>query len=308
MKKLIFGAIFLMVSLLILSGCINKSVQDNVNKSDKLTVAVSIFPIFDIVKQVAGDKIDTTLILSPGSSPHTYEITPTEVKKLQGAELLIVTGLGIDDWILNVANSIPGSTVFDLSKFVKLQEYNLQGANHIPDPDEQGNQIYDPHYWLEPNNAIIIAETIEKKFSELDPENAGYYEESAQTFIDKINFQDKVWTSKLNKIQQKDILVFHDAWGYFADHFGLFIAASFEPFPVQEPTPKYLKELQDIVNEKKIKTIFVEPQLSTQSISALAKDLGVSINVLDPLGGVNGRNSYIELIDFNVNNIYDLLK
>jgi len=113
---------------------------------------------------------------------------------------------------------------------------------------------------------------------------------------------------KNRRFKTKNIVVFHDAWGYFADHFGLTVVGTFEPFPGQEPTPQYLKELQVAVKDYNIKALFAEPQLSQDSIKTLAKDLGVDIKVLDPTGGVEGRMSYIEMMDFNVNNVYELLK
>ncbi|OIO19225.1 MAG: hypothetical protein COY69_01010 [Candidatus Magasanikbacteria bacterium CG_4_10_14_0_8_um_filter_32_14] len=307
MKKIIFVGILSLVLVVFLSGCL-LNFQTKQKTNDKLKVAVTIFPIYDIVREIAGDKIEVSLVLPPGASPHTFEVSTSQIKNLQGIKTLFVVGQGLDNWSQNIISSVPDSQIFDLSKTITLKPFDIQDSNHTPDPDEEGSGQYDPHYWLDPTNAISVAKVVSKQLAVLSPENEVYFNQRAEDFINNLLARDIVWKEKLSGLENNKLVVFHDAWGYFADYYGLDIVASFEPFPGQEPTPQYLKELQIAVKDYNIKTLFAEPQLSQDSIKTFARDLGVDIKVLDPNGGVEGRNSYIEMMEFNVENVYELLK
>jgi len=310
-KGRIILSLLIIIILIIIGNVIFTKSHKNKNQEinpNQIKVAATIFPIYDILKNVGGDKIEPILILPPGASPHTFEISPEQIKNLQNAKIIFTIGQNLDSWLNNIADAIPNSQLFDLYTQVNLVTLDATNPNHRPDEDEEKSTGYDPHYWLNPENAILIAKATAKQLSIVDSANISYYEERSNNFISQLTKADKGWKEKLDNLSEKNIVVFHDAWGYFADHFNLNIIGTFEPFPGQEPTPKYLTELQKTVEENNIQTLFVEPQLSQESITTLASDLGVKIDVLDPLGGVEGRNNYIELINFNVENIYNLLK
>lgn len=313
-KKIFLGVTLTLSVLLFLSGCSNVQPNTDVGQNlelennKKLQVVASTYPLYDLLREVGGDKIDAKVILPPGASPHTFEVSASQIKSLQGTKLFFINGQSLDNWVSTIINSVSGTQTFDLSTSVKLQKLDKNNPNHTPDPDEEDTTGYDPHYWLNPDNAILLVQAISNKLAELDKANKDYYYSNGQNFIARLAIRDIEWKNRLGGLKEKNIVVFHDAWGYFADHFGLTIVATFEPFPGQEPTPQYLKELQKTVKDDNIKTLFVEPQLSQDSIKTLAKDLGLDIKVLDPLGGVEGRMNYIDLIEYNVNNIYDLLK
>jgi len=153
-----------------------------------------------------------------------------------------------------------------------------------------------------------MAESIAFEFSRIDPAGEDYYYSNALNFRQEIDSKNSVWKESLVGLRNKNIIALHDAWNYFADHFGLNIIASFEPYAGREPSPQYLINLQHEVLENDVKVIFTEPQLSHGSIISFATDLDLNIAILDPLGGVEGRNSYIDLINYNVNSVADALK
>lgn len=308
MKKIIMLAV-LLVSTIVLSGCsLTKNDFENTENS-KIKVAASIFPIYSIVSEIAGDRADVNLILSAGASPHTFEMTTSQIKNLQGTKKIFVNGQNLDSWVNNVSSVIVESEIVDLSEVVDLKRYEENVLNDIHDEYDEHDEYpnsYDPHYWLSPANIYTVAEEILNQLCELSPQDQDYFSGNYNSFVNRLQSKDVEWQEKINSLSDKNIFVFHDAWGYFADHFGLNIVGTFEPFPGQEPSAQYITELQDKVKENNIKTLFVEPQLSQNSIQTLAKDLGVSIEIIDPLGGVEGRASYIEMMDYNVENIYNL--
>ena len=109
----------------------------------------------------------------------------------------------------------------------------------------------------------------------------------------------------LDEVKKQPIITFHDAFGYFSDHFGITVVATVEPFAGKEPTPQYLVELGNIIKELNVRYLFTEPQLSSRNIQAFASDNNLVVGVLDPIGGLQTRETYIELISFNVNALKD---
>jgi len=308
-KTILFLAIFFLGGV-VLTGCGQTTEPNNkTTEGEKIKIAATIFPLYDIVKQVGGDKIEAILILPPGSSPHTFEVSPSQIKNLQNTKLFFMIGAGVDGWTKNITNTVGNTKLVNLEKNINLQLFEHEDhENNEETGDEHGHDEFDPHYWLSPDNAKIMAKKIAVELSLLDTENKNYYKTQSQSFINKLVKKDVEWQNKINNITKKDLVVFHDAWGYFANHFSLNIVATFEPFPGKIPSPQYLINLQEKVREYNINTLFIEPQLSQEATVTLAKDLGVTVAILDPLGGVTGRESYIDLIDFNVNSICQLLK
>lgn len=281
-------------------------------QSAKLKVAATIFPLFDIVKNVGGDKIEPILILPPGASPHTYEASPSNVKLLQDAKLMFTIGAGVDTWAETLVVDQPDKKVVSLAQAIDLKPFAHQSHEDEVEESEHEHEhepgSLDPHYWLSPVNGIIMAEEIAKELSLIDSANKDYYEAQAAKFISTLKVEAALWQNKLSQLNKKELVVFHDAWGYFANYFGLEIVAVFEPFPGKTPSPQYLIGLQEKIKEHKISSLFVEPQLSQEALTTLSQDLKVKVGVLDPLGGVETRNSYIELLSYNVTNVYEALK
>jgi len=312
-KKIIWGGVFsfLFVGVLFLSGCTFNQSARQVNNTEKVKVAATIFPLYDIVKTVGGEKIDPILILPPGASPHTYEVSPSQINEVQGAKLFFTIGGEVDAWAKDIANVIDNVQIVELNELLQLKPFGSFNSNHVSlDEPVSGDTKadMDPHTWLDPDNAEIMAEKIAVYLEEVDFINKDYYENNAQDFVANLKMKDQQWQDKMENLTKKDLVVFHDAWGYFADHFDLHIAGAFEPFSGKSPTPQYLINLQNIIKKDNITALFVEPQLSKEAINTFANDLKVKVDVLDPLGGIDERNSYINMIDYNINNIYESLK
>lgn len=298
----VLGLLSLIAGIYMLNNGKKQEEKNNVSGGDKIEVATTIFPLYDIVKIVGGEKVDVKLVLAPGASPHTFEVTPGQVKDFQSVQVFFTIGHGIDDWTNDIATSVDGAEVFAVDENISLMPFEHKEG----ESEHEGSE--DPHYWLSPNNAEQISKNVAEKLSLMDPENADYYKNNSDNFLNQLEMKEKQWQEKIAVLDKRDIVVFHNAWGYFAKEFVFNVVTSFEPFPGKSPSPQYLADFQNEVMQSNIKTLFVEPQFSENSISTLAKDLGVSIEVIDPIGGVSGRESYIDLIDFNVNVIYKALK
>jgi zinc transport system substrate-binding protein len=264
------------------------------DKTGKTAVAATIYPLYDIALNVAGKDAEVKLILPPGASPHLFEFSPKQLEGLQNVREIFAIGHGLDDWAAQVTNVAKGARVTVVDKGIEFRKFE--------------NGAIDPHYWLHLGNARQIADNIAKGLAELDPANAEAYRARADAYKIKLSEKEFKLRGVLTSAQGKPILTFHDAWFYFAGNFGLKIAGTFEPAAGEEPTPRYLAGLRREIGEKRIRIIFVEPQLSTAVLESFAEDNDLSVAELDPLGGVEGRKTYLELMEFNANSIRQALE
>ncbi|HET6370024.1 MAG TPA: metal ABC transporter substrate-binding protein [Nitrospiria bacterium] len=255
----------------------------------KAAVAATIYPLYDIARNVAGEDAEVKLILPPGASPHLFEFSPKQLEGLQNAREVFAIGHGLDDWAAQVASVAKDARVIVVDRGIELRKFE--------------NGAIDPHYWLHLGNARQIADNIAKSLAEVDPEHAEAYRARSDAYKMKLSEKERELKEVLTSAQGKPILTFHDAWFYFAGNFGLTIAGTFEPAAGEEPTPRYLAALRQEIGEKRIRIIFVEPQLSTAVLESFAEDNHLSVAELDPLGGVEGRKTYLELMEFNANSI-----
>ena len=260
----------------------------------KLTVAGTIYPLYDIARNVAGNKAEVKFIVPPGASPHLFEFSPRQLQALQDVRAVFAIGHGLDNWATQVTNVVKGARVITVDQGIDLRTF------------EDGTT--DPHYWLHFGNARKITDNIATTLIAIDPAHADAYRENANAYKEKLAEKERELKEVLAPAQGMPILTFHDAWFYFGENFGLKIAGTFEPAAGVEPTPRYLAALQRKIKSEHIGIIFIEPQLSTGVLESFAKDNKVSIAELDPLGGVEGRTSYLELMEFNANAIRQALQ
>lgn len=264
-------------------------------------VAATIFPIYDIAKNIAGNNMDVELLLPPGASPHTFEPTPQQVQDLQGVRTFFTIG-DLDEWAHDIIDTIAGAEDVHLADFVNVRKFEEEGEHH-EEEDEHDHGSVDPHYWLDPANAALIAKTISDTLIEIDPENRDDYLANLQKYEAQLVELNGFISQRLANVRENPFITMHDAWGYFEEAFDLTIAGAFEQSPGREPTPQELAQLTELVEENEVRVIFTEPQLSTQSIEPIARDLGLTIEILDPIGGEGERNSYIDMMKFNAEQI-----
>lgn len=260
----------------------------------KPKVAATIFPLYDLVRIIGGDDIDTVLILPPGASPHTFEPTASTMKQLQGVLAIFEIGHGLDNWFSLLENPFYNTTFVGMDKNIQLRVST--------DTDEHDSDSVDPHYWMDPTNARIMADTIVEELSLLVPEHTAAFNTRAEKFKDELTKKDVQWQEEMAQVKNKNIVTFHDAFMYFADHFQLRVVATFEPFPGREPTPQYLIDLKKEIEKNNITFMYIEPQLSARSLETFAKDNGIALGVLDPEGSKE-RAGYIDMIEYNVETI-----
>ena len=314
----------------------------------KLVLSGTIFPVYDIVRQIAGDKADVSLLLDPGESPHTFNMTPSVQRAISESAIVFGIGEGLDEWIVDSDNYFVLTSGIELRGWPDEDGHDDHDAHddhdddkhkdddddhddhdhdddkkhdddddhddHDDDDDHEGHDHHghdhsgaDPHYWLSPLNGIQMANNVAAELKRLDPENAAYYDANLAAFTEELEALHAELVELAEEVHNDAFITLHDAWYYFAATFDLNLVGSFEPAAAEEPSPRYLKKLADTVEEHDVHAIFSEPQLSTSSLEGFASDYGLEIAVLDPLGGIDTRDSYQGLLRYNIETLVETL-
>lgn len=271
MKKLvsIFLSTVIICSLFSISGC---GKTEKVQKPEgKISIVTTIFPYYDFVRQLAGDKADIRLLLSPGSDPHSYEPTPSDIVAIENCDLFIYNGGESDEWVDGVLSSIENKNV----KVMKMMEYvtlrheqsmdhNHEHAEHedMDDNDEghdhEEGEEYDEHIWTSIRNAERMSASIADELISLDSKNSDYYNEKKADYISSLDSLDKKFTEVANN-KKRDTLVFGDRFPflYFVSDYDLGYECAFPGCSHEtEPSTAVVSHLIDFTRENNIPVVF----------------------------------------------------
>lgn len=271
--------VFLILLVIVFSGC---SVQEK--KADsKDVVFVSILPQQYIVQQLAGEAFTVEVMMPPGSSPHIYEPSPAQIRKLSMAKAYIRMGqIGFEKvWMdkLSAANS--KMIVFDQSQGVSFIENECNHDHQAETHAEHNHGIVDPHIWLSTVEMNVQAENITRFLTELLPDSAQYFQSNLSKFKSTLALTDKKIQDLLRDTKRKEFMIYHPALAYFARDYNLKqLTLEFEG---KEPSGKYMAELIGVIKEKGIRTIFIQREFPVERAEVLAKELNAAVEVLDPL-------------------------
>ena len=294
----------------------NQEVEVVEQEAHALEVAATIFPVADLVEQVAGDDVVVRQLLPSGASPHLFQFSPKQIAQLQNVDLVFGIGHGIDNWTEQLTETINAKFI-TLDNGVTVREIQTHEDEHDDHNDEHGHDSdahdhgpTDPHYWLNPFNIEPMIATIVAELSVRDPEHAQEYETRAHAYVqNQLLPAIQELQTVAQRGEQQRVIALHDAWYYFADAFGVEIIGVFEPAAAEEPSPRYLAELAHAIEDyeahgEPITALWAEPQLSTNALEAFSRDHNVPVVLVDPIGGVEGRMSYIDLVRYNIRTIF----
>ncbi len=266
----------------------------------RTSVVVSIHPLFDIVRQVAGAHADVVRVLPPGASPHTFDPTPRDVGRIADADLVVLNG-GLDLWLRELVEASGSrAPLVEVIADERVQGV-LRGA--FPDLlpiDAHGAVLgFNPHVWLDPLVMREAAALVAEALADVDPANAEAYATAASRVRQELLDLDAELEALLGPIAGAAFVPFHDAWPYFAARYGLDLIVEIEPFPGREPSPAYLRYALGKIAASGASAVFSEVQLNRRPAEVVAAEAGIELFELDPLGGFPGREAYDELLRHN---------
>ncbi len=270
----------------------------NVLFAAPLNVFVSVLPQKTFVERIGGEQVNVEVMVQPGHSPHTYEPTPRQVSALAESDLYIRIGVPFEDaWIPRIQATNPNLKILDLREGISLRRLE---AHHHHDDDHHHHHNHshshhhhqqptthhhhsdlDPHIWTSPRLVRIMAERIRDQLSLLDPDHADYYRHTQQVFDDELAILDRHLRARLEPLQYRRFLVYHPAWGYFADDYGI------EQIAIEhqgkEPGARRLNALINQAREVGARVVFVQPQFDRRSAETVARAINGRVEVIDPL-------------------------
>jgi zinc transport system substrate-binding protein len=261
----------------------------NIPGSGNKIITVSIAPFKYFVEQIAGNDFVVNIMVPSGSDPHTYEPFPEQINKLRKSVAYISNGyLGFEmNWLDRFYEANPemkklslGDMIDPISSVPKKERGHIEGA--------------DPHYWVSPRCALMIAASVRELICELNPSQTQKYEANYLILISKIQEVDKKAKQLFSDDPKKCFMIYHPNLAYIARDYGL------EEIPVEfegkEPTPSRMKELIDRARKDKLKSIFVQVEYDTKNAKAIAGEIGAQIILIDPLSE-NWQKSTTDIID-----------
>jgi len=256
--------------------------------SSRLPVAASILPLADFTRNVGGNRIDVTVMVPAGSSPHTYEPTPARARTIADASVLVLNGVGLEFWaekLIDAANN-PDLIVVWTADGVQTIEDKNEHERHVEEGrqhshhHEKGN----PHVWLDPINAIHQVKKIRDALIQADPGGGEIYQANADRYIRQLKDLDEEIRRTVATFASKEFISFHAGYSYFVRRYGLELVAVVERTPGREPSPKEIANIVKTARKFNVKAIFAEPQFPPKAAQVIAEECGAEVLFLNPLG------------------------
>ncbi|MBN2311097.1 MAG: zinc ABC transporter substrate-binding protein [Candidatus Hydrogenedentes bacterium] len=249
--------------------------------ADKPLVYAGIPPHAYLVQRIAGDAVECRVLLPPGASPAMYDPTPAQMSDLGRAAVYVRSGVPFEEAIWDkIRDANRAMRVVDTQAGVALramESHEHEGENH---GGHEGGRP-DPHVWLVPGNAAIAAKAVCEALQAVDPEHSTQYAENLDGLLAELDALDAELASILKPLQGKEFWVFHPAWGYFADAYGL-KQRSIEA-EGKEPGPQSMGRLVDEMKAEGVRVVFYDPQFSARQAEVLAKEVGAEVQELNPM-------------------------
>jgi len=251
--------------------------------ASSLSVVVTINPYYLLLKEIAGDTVDLTLLIKPGSDPHTFSPTVSDVKRLAKADLIIANGLGLDDaYLKNYKN------VLYLGKHIPQDLLVLDESHHQNEKDEESEGV-NPHIWLSPEFlSEFITPVIAEELAKKDPHNAELYLSRATKLSSSLKSLSAEFDLLLSNHVDFVVILEHPSYFYLFNKYGIKVL-SVEEVHGKQPSISYIKEIIQQAKNSKLLGIFVGPQFNASAIETISKELKKKYRILDPLG-LNAKN------------------
>ena len=258
----------------------------------KIKVAASNNDLASIAASVGGDQVETFAIARPNADAHRVEVLPSYMVKVSKAQIYLKVSLGLDQWADPIIDGSRNDklVVVDCSANVNVLEKPTGNVNaSMGDIHPNGN----PHYWLDPRNGGVIAQTVAAALSKVDPEHAADYAARAKAFAQEAEATWEKDKAVADGLPVKAMITYHRSWSYFANAFGIEVAAEAEPVPGIPPTGKHLAELVDIAKTRKVPVFLQEPYFSNDAGKFLAREAGVRVVVMSTSCDAPTAGSYL---------------
>jgi zinc transport system substrate-binding protein len=275
-----FAAILLLSWAMCLGACSgNRDIPEKPAAGSRILAAVSILPQVYFLERVAGDRARSLVLAGPGQNPHTYEPTPKQMTGLAEAAFWVLSGAEFEIGLRPKIEALfPALPIIDGTGGVRFRTLESHMDQEGQGEDKAG---IDRHSWLGAEPAKIMAVHIRDALTTADPEGAAVYGENCGALIGEIDAEFDALRAELAPLRGRTVFVYHPAFGYFLDEFGILQEAV--ETGGKEPTPRVLRDLMEKARREEAAAIFVQAQFSPGTAGSMADALGIELITLDPL-------------------------
>jgi ABC-type Zn uptake system ZnuABC Zn-binding protein ZnuA len=250
----------------------------------------------NVVGDTPGVTVESMLPASMGC-PHDYALTPGDMKKIASSDLFVANGLGMEVFL--------GEPVRRANPKIRIVE---TAVVVLPLREEHGHGDVNPHTWVSPRNAILQVREIEKALSAARPAGADSFRRNADAYVFRLSALAAEFDAAAKTFRRRNIVTFHDVFGYLARDLGLTVVGEIETAPGQEPSAGEIRDLSRTIRERKVPAVFSEPQYSPKLAEALAREAGVPVRMLDPVAtGSPARTAYEDAMRRNLSTLKEAL-
>ena len=306
----------------LLFAALSAALWGSATQAANAAVVASLKPLGFIASAIADGVTDTEVLLPDGASEHDYSLRPSDVKRLQGADLVVWIGPEMEAFMEKSVKNIPNAKQVTIAQLNDVKPLLMKGGDD--DDDDHGHNDahgeksdehhhhgdYNMHLWLSPEIARASAVAIHEKLVELMPQSRAKLDANLKDFEAQLASTEKQVGNELAPLKGKGYFVFHDAYGYFEKQFGLTPLGHFTVNPEIQPGAQRLHEIRTQLVEQKATCVFAEPQFRPAVVEAVARGTSVRMGTLDPLG-TNiklGKTSYSAFLNQLANQYASCLK
>lgn len=319
--------VLMMTIAIIFTACGKKTKENKENNTvvedNKIQIIATLFPQYDFIKAVGKDKVEVSLLLSPGVESHSYEPTPQDMVNIRKADMFVYTSELMEPWAVKISDTIEKKEVLivDASKGISFMaedhaheeehahedEHSHEEDNHEEEHDHGGT---DPHIWLDPTLAQKMVDNIAEALVKIDKTNEEFYLANAKEYKKQLDILDKEFQDTFSRTKSNKIIYGgHFAFGYFAERYGLEYISPYKGFsPDAEPTPRMIIDLINTINEAGIKAIYHEELIDPKVAKILADETGAKMLLLHGAHNLSKEEldsniTYLEIMRGNMNRL-----
>ena len=289
-------SVLALASTLAVAGCAPSASDD-----DATQVLAAAYPLQFLAERVGGDAVTVTSLAPAGAEPHDLELSPAQVSSMSKADLVVYLS-GFQAAVDTAVAEVKPAAV-DVAESAHLRESEHEDEHEGETEEEHADHehgAFDPHFWLDPLRMADAADAVATALAEADPENADTFTANAAQLRTELEALDESYRTGLATCEITTIVVSHEAYGYLADSYGLTQVGIAGIDPEGEPSPARLREIEAVIAESGVTTIFTESLINPRVAEVLASDLGITTAVLNPVESVGEGQDYVSEMESNL--------
>jgi zinc transport system substrate-binding protein len=305
--------IYLLLPLFLIFILSCQQAKESNNEDHKLRVIATIFPVYDFARNIGGDKINVEMLLPPGTDVHHYELRPGDIVKVTKTDIFLFTNFELEQWAYKIINAADkntnmlaietgsGAFLMPLNKDDEKKEVHGNLEEHI--------SRFDPHIWLDMDNAQKMVDNIADAFIKKDPRNSDFYKKNANDYKLKLRALDQQYHTELSGCKSTTILhAGHWAFAYLARKYNLQYIAAYNVFADAEPSPQQIFTLIEQIKREKAAYIYYEDMINPRLAQTIAKETKVGLLKLSnghdiSKADIKRGESFISLMGKNLINL-----